>query len=313
MDIGKIFEYALEGLYVLSGLLMYLSAFYVIKDKKNDSRITTALFWGILGTIFIFGRWLPSAAVGAALLVMGVITLLRKVKVGSVAEISDSFKLEQAKKIGGKIFIPSITLAIVAFAFAQFTSKLSGVAGQVAIGVSALAALAVVFVITKAKPIYIAEDGDRLLRQVGPASILPQLLAALGTLFTAAGVGEVISNMISNVIPEGNILIGVAAYCIGMALFTIIMGNGFAAFAVITAGIGVPFVYSYGADPAIAGALALTAGFCGTLLTPMAANFNVVPAALLETKNKNRVIMAQAPVALIMLFVHIVLMYYLAF
>lgn len=313
MNIEKFFDYSLEGFYILSGLLMYLSVYYVIKDKKNDNRITTALFWGILGTIFIFGRWLPPVLVGAALLVMGIITLLKKVKVGSVAEISDSFKLEQAKKIGGKIFVPSIILAIVAFVFAQLTSKLSGVAGQVAIGVSALAALAMVFVITKAKPKYIAEDGDRLLRQVGPASILPQLLAALGTLFTAAGVGEVISNMISNVIPEGNILIGVAAYCIGMALFTIIMGNGFAAFAVITAGIGVPFVYSYGADPAIAGALALTAGFCGTLLTPMAANFNVVPAALLETKNKNRVIISQAPVALIMLFIHIVLMYYLAF
>ena len=39
-------------------------------------------------------------------------------------------------------------------------------------------------------------------------------------------------------------------------------------------GIGVPFVFSLGADPIVAGALAMTAGCCGTLLTPMATNFN---------------------------------------
>ncbi len=152
-----------------------------------------------------------------------------------------------------------------------------------------------------------------MIQQVGPSSILPQLLGALGTVFTAAGVGEVISSGISSIIPEGNILFGVIAYCLGMAVFTIIMGNAFAAFAVITAGIGIPFVFSQGADPVIAGALALTAGYCGTLLTPMAANFNVVPAALLEMKDKNGVIKAQAPVAITLLIMHIVLMYFLAF
>ncbi|MCS5420599.1 DUF979 domain-containing protein [Psychrilyobacter sp. S5] len=87
----------------------------------------------------------------------------------------------------------------------------------------------------------------------------------------------------------------------------------FAAFAVITAGIGIPFVFSQGVDPAIAGALGLTAGYCGTLLTPMAANFNIVPAAIMDMKNKNGVILAQAPVAIAMLGIHIVLMYFWAF
>jgi uncharacterized membrane protein len=91
------------------------------------------------------------------------------------------------------------------------------------------------------------------------------------------------------------------------------MGNAFAAFAVITAGIGIPFVFSQGANPAIAGILGLTAGYCGTLLTPMAANFNIVPAAIMDMKNKNGVIAAQAPLAIIMLIVHIVLMYFWAF
>ena len=135
------------------------------------------------------------------------------------------------------------------------------------------------FLITKAKPKEFIQDSNRMFQSVGATAILPQLLAALGALFTAAGVGDIISNMISSFIPEGNILIGITAYCVGMAIFTAIMGNAFAAFSVITVGIGVPFVFAQGGDPIVASALAMTAGFCGTLMTPMAANFNVLPVA----------------------------------
>ena len=98
-----------------------------------------------------------------------------------------------------------------------------------------------------------------------------------------------------------------------MAVFTMIMGNAFAAFAVITAGIGVPFVINLGANPALVGALGLTAGYCGTLMTPMAANFNIVPASILEMENKNSVIFVQAPIAIVMLIIHIIIMYLFAF
>jgi len=100
---------------------------------------------------------------------------------------------------------------------------------------------------------------------------------------------------------------------IGNIIFFPALAIGIVAFAVITAGIGIPFVFSQGADPAIAGILGLTAGYCGTLLTPMAANFNVVPAAIMDMKNKNGVILAQVPVAIAMLVIHIVLMYFWAF
>ena len=119
--------------------------------------------------------------------------------------------------------------------------------------------------------------------------------------------------MIGGFVPEGHRLAGVIAYVLGMVIFTMIMGNGFAAFTVITAGVGIPFVIAQGADPAIAGALALTAGYCGTLLTPMAANFNILPASLLEMENQNGVIKEQAKIACIMIVVHIALMYFWAF
>lgn len=215
----------------------------------------------------------------------------------------------QAKKLKNKIFLPSIVIAVGSLVIAQFTS----LSGTVAIGIASVAAVITTFLVLKAKPKHLVEDSNRMVQSVGSTSILPQLLAALGTVFTAAGVGDVISSGISNFIPEGNILAGVIAYCVGMAVFTMIMGNAFAAFSVITVGIGLPFVFAQGANVAMAGALALTAGYCGTLLTPMAANFNVMPAALLETKDKNVVMKCQSLFAIILLVIHIALMYFLAF
>lgn len=156
-------------------------------------------------------------------------------------------------------------------------------------------------------------DSDRLTQQVGTTGILPQFLAALGVLFTASGVGQVISKGISSFLPEGNHLIGAIAYILGMVLFTMLMGNAFAAFTVITASIGIPFVIAQGGDPIVAGALAMTGGFCGTLLTPMAANFNTLPVALLEMKQEFGVIKAQAPIGLALIVIHIALMYFWAF
>lgn len=309
MDIKAISNILLEGFYILTGILMLVTAGFVLKDDKHTSKIGTALFWFILGLIFIFGKYIPATFVGGLLLVLGVLTVTKQVKIGTIVNPEEGFRKEQAKKIGGKIFVPSIILAALAFGIAQYTK----LGGQVAIGISAIGGLILTFIITKAPTKYVAVDSNRMIQQVGPSSILPQLLGALGTVFTAAGVGDVISLGISSVIPEGNILLGVIAYCVGMAIFTMIMGNAYAAFAVITAGIGIPFVFSQGANPALTGALALTAGYCGTLLTPMAANFNVVPSALLEMKDKNGVIKAQAPVAITLLIIHIIIMYFFAF
>ena len=82
-------------------------------------------------------------------------------------------------------------------------------------------------------------------------------------------------------------------------------------FTVITASIGIPFVIAQGGDPIVAGALAMTGGFCGTLLTPI--NFNTLPVALLEMKQEFGVIKAQAPIALALIVIHIALMYFWAF
>ena len=309
MDITKLSNTLLEIFYIMIGLYMATTMVFTLKDKNHKTRIGTALFWGIVSAIFIFGKLLPPAVVGTLIIVIAILSALKQINIGTLKKLDTTFAQLKADKLGLKIFIPSLAIAFVAMAIAQFT-KLSG---TVAIGIAAVVALLLTFAFTKAKPIEYIEDSNRMFQSVGVFAILPQLLASLGALFTAAGVGDVISNIISGVIPDGNRLAGVIAYCVGMALFTAIMGNGFAAFSVITVGIGVPFVFAQGGDPIVCSALALTSGFCGTLLTPMAANFNMLPAVLLEMKDKNLVIKAQAPFAIALLTIHILLMYFLGF
>ena len=196
---------------------------------------------------------------------------------------------------------------------AVIVSNWTPLGGAIGLGVSSVVGLITALLIIKPKLSFTLYDSDRLTQQVGTTGILPQFLAALGVLFTASGVGQVISKGISSFLPEGNHLIGAIAYILGMVLFTMLMGNAFAAFTVITASIGIPFVISQGGDPIVAGALAMTAGFCGTLLTPMVANFNTLPVALLEMKQEFGVIKAQAPIALVLIVIHIALMYFWAF
>lgn len=299
----------LEVFYVCVGLLMYLVAFNIIKDRTSPARIGTTLFWVILGTIFTLGSLLPGTVVGMLLIIIGILTATKQVRMGKINAPKPEFSAAKAKALGNKVFIPSITIAVLVICIAKFTDF----SGTVAIGIAAFITLILTLFITKADAKTVSADSNRMLQAVGVTCILPQLLAALGSLFTAAGVGDVIATNISNFIPEGNILIGVTAYCVGMALFTMIMGNAFAAFSVITVGIGVPFVFMQGGNIVICSTLALTAGYCGTLMTPMAANFNILPVALLNIKNKNAVIKYQAYVAIPLLLVHIALMYFLGF
>lgn len=384
MDLKTVLNWGSEIIFCLCGLVSFNAAWRGLQNEK--CRIGTFAFWTILGLIFILGPYLPYALTGALLLVLGCLTAAKQVQMGKFVPSEAAFRKAQADKLGNKIFLPAITIGVVALMLsmlkfsgsspvisfplvwglipaavltvwaglkfvgakkleAQAARKAQRQAGQLAIvgvilavvtfilsqlqftvaegGVSFPSALAIGLasilayligvVITRPKFADTRDDTARLLMTVGAASLLPQLLGALGSVFTEAGVGAVISGIMANVVPQGSIVLGVIVYVAGMVLFTMVMGNAFAAFSVITVGIGVPFVILQGGDPAIVGALGMTAGFCGTLMTPMAANFNIVPAAVLETKDKYTVIKAQLPMALVMIAVHVILMLVLAF
>lgn len=299
----------LEIMYIICGIISVTAGIMALLDKKNAKKIGTSAFWILFGVTFIFGKIMPYFITGIILIIMAILTTLKQVTIPDFKKIDQAYKDMKSEKIGYILFLPAASIGIIAFLIGQFT-PLGGLLG---LGIAALIALIMSLIITKENPKNVPVDSSSLLCTMGAFVILPQLLASLGALFAKAEVGTVISSIIGNMVVAGNKLTGVIFYCLGMALFTIIMGNAFAAFAVITAGIGIPFVINNGGNPAIVGALGMTAGFCGTLLTPMAANFNIVPASIMEMQGKYNIIKVQAPVALTMLILHIIAMYFIAF
>lgn len=299
-----------EIFFIIIGIVFILVGLKALADKQFTNSKTSALFWFIVAFTFIAGPYVPKFITGLCVVLMALLTAVGKVGQSASDVPTATETRANADKLGNKIFIAPLVLALSAWIIATVWKKLGA---NNAVGLSAMIALIVVFMVTGSKKEYAIKDGTRLMDNIGPVGLLPQVLAALGALFTAAGVGDVIAKGIEMVIPHNNRLIAVIVYCLAMALFTAIMGNGFAAFSVITVGIGIPFLINQGANPLVVGAMGLTAGYCGTLMTPMAANFNIMPAALLETKNKYGIIKMQLPYAIAMLIAHIILMYICAF
>ena len=288
----------LEVLYMLMGLTAGYAGVKTLFEKEHKAKIGTAVFWISLAVVLVFGHWLPKLWSGILVVVMAIPAVLGQVKAGPSNAATKEYSAGQAKRIGYKIFIPTLMMGTMAIVFAVFT-KISPLVG-VGIGVIVAAILLMLFSKDN-KPKVFLDDSKRMLDLVGPLSMLPMLLAALGAIFTAAGVGQVIAGLVGKIIPQGNMTIGIIVFAVAMPLFTMIMGNAFAAITVITVGIGGPFVLALGADPTVIGMLALTCGYCGTLCTPMAANFNIVPVAILDMKGKYNVIKNQLIVAGIML------------
>ena len=289
----------LNVVWLIIGLITIYAGIKNLLDKENPSRVGTAVFWCSFGIVCGFGTWLPAKVSGALVLIMCLPPIFKKVKIGKVDNPTKEHTEQQFKKIGMKIFIPAFSVAVCSLFFALFSNMSSMVA--ITLGVVVAMILLIAYDSKQNKPVVFLKDSERFLGITGPLSMLPQLLGCLGGVFTAAGVGDVVAQLVEKIVPKGNVNIGIIVYAIGMVLFTMIMGNAVAAITVMTVGIGAPFVLAYGANPVVIGMLALTCGYCGTLLTPMAANFNILPVAILNMKDRWGVIKKQVLVAIIML------------
>ena len=289
----------LNVVWVIIGLITIYAGIKNLLDKENPSRVGTAVFWCSFGIVCGFGSWLPAKVCGALVLIMCLPPIFKKVKIGKTDNPTKEHTEQQFKKIGMKIFVPAFSVAVCSLFFALFSNMSSMVA--ITVGVIVAMVLLMAFDTKQNKPAVFLNDSERFLGITGPLSMLPQLLGCLGGVFTAAGVGDVIAQLVEKIVPKGNVNIGIIVYAIGMVLFTMIMGNAFAAITVMTVGIGAPFVLAYGANPVVIGMLALTCGYCGTLLTPMAANFNILPVAILNMKDRWGAIKNQVLVAIFML------------
>ncbi len=313
----------LHWLYVLAGMMFAAFALLSALDHANPRRFGNAAFWGLMALSLLGGDFIGDF--GNGLLVLGLAALAGFGLIGRSHPPTTSEEERQAwsERLGNKLFLPALIIpatALLGTLLYNYTPL--GDTGlfeakretYVLLGLGVLLALATIFVWLKPPALAPLQEGRRLIDAIGWAAVLPQMLAALGVLFAAAGVGTIIGELTQAIIPRGNVFLTVAVFGLGMAMFTIIMGNAFAAFPVMAAAIGVPLlIQGYGGDPAVVGAVGMLAGFCGTLMTPMAANFNLVPAALLELKDQYGVIRAQIATALPMLAVNILIIYLAAF
>ena len=309
----------LEFGYAVAGAVFAAYALLSATDRANPKRWGNAAFWGLLAVSFWAGDLLGD--IGNGLLVLGLVLIAGFKLMGKGARPTTTREERQAEAAarGNRLFLPALMIPAVALvgtlAFKQMPQLFdTKQVTLVALTLGVMLALAACYAWLRPRPLTPIAEGTRLMDSVGWAAILPQMLASLGAVFALAGVGEVVGGIAQGVIPDGSRLGAVAVYALGMAGFTIIMGNAFAAFPVMFAGVGMPVLVGiWSGDPVRVAAIGMLAGFCGTLMTPMAANFNLVPAALLELKDQNAVIKAQIPTAIPLLLANIALLYFLAF
>ena len=313
----------LGAVYLLAGLVFAAFAVLSAMDRNNRKRFGNAAFWALVAVSFLAGDYLGDLGNGVLVLGLALIAGLGLLGRGEPATTSPNDRKALAERFGEKLFIPALTLPVVV-AFGVLVLKPVTIGGAplldpkqatlISLALAAVIAVGVGLILLRQPLMSPLQEGRRLMDTVGWAALLPQMLAALGAVFAIAGVGELIGQLVTSYIPMDARLTAVAVYCLGMAAFTMIMGNAFAAFPVMTAGIGLPIlIKQFGGDPAVVASIGMLSGFCGTLMTPLAANFNLVPAALLELPDRYAVIKAQIPTALPLLIANVILMYVLAF
>ncbi|WP_438482785.1 DUF979 domain-containing protein [Oleiharenicola lentus] len=293
----------LEHFYWMIGAFVAVVAVRIALNPSHPRRGGSAAFWVLLAVTIGAGKSLPSELVGWMVLAMGALAATKQVAAPTFAD--DRAKKEmRAAQLGSRLLWPILIVPAVAIGGSFLVSS------QVALGIGCLLGLCATIWLTKDSPAASVGEGGRLLELLGWALILPQSLAALGGIFAKAGVGDEVAKIFARMVPEPGPLLAVVAYCAGMPVLTILLGNAFAAFPIMTLGVGLPFIVNaHHGDVAIMGALGMLSGYCGSLLTPMAANFNIVPVRLLELKNDYAVIKAQAPFAAAIWIFNVVVMY----
>ena len=324
-----------QYLFWLAGIILLVVAVMSWRDKANPRRLTTGLFWALYGLVFFVGDWAVTLlgarslhiVVGVMVVVMALIAGLGGVKLGSYHQRTSEEREESAKRLRNKLFLPALAIPVVTVLGVLAFNNIPGLQESVfgagnhstlvtlfSMMTGCVIAWLIALKLTREGPAQSVQEARRLLDSIGWAFILPQILATLGLLFTSAGVGTAIAHLTETYLAVDNRFIAVATYAIGMALLTMVMGNAFAAFPIVTAGIGIPIlVLQHHGNPAVMAAIGMFSGYCGTLMTPMAANFNIVPAALLELPDRNAVIKAQVPTGVLLLIANIFLLYFLMF
>ena len=319
----------LPHIYILVGVVLAGAAVLNAKDR----RWSVAAFWAIVAVPFFVGdqilaaskagtRW-PAQAMGVGVLALAILASLSRRRSSDDDAAQAAAREASAARFGNRLFVPALAipvLTLVLYFVARYIPWGSHVwmdpaqLPLISFGLAVVGALIVALVMTRSHPVYGLTESRRLLNSIGWAALLPMMLATLGTVFAQTGVGDAVARLVGAVIPVDSRVACLLAFGLGMVTFTMIMGNAFAAFPVMMGGIGLPLLIGrHGADAASLGAIGMITGYCGTLLTPMAANYNILPVLLLELRSEYSVIRVQWPTALVLMTTNLILMYLIVF
>jgi uncharacterized membrane protein len=312
---------SLEPAYwLLAALLLSVSVLCALKNQW-----LRAAFWLTLSVLFGVAPILPSVWIGGLVLLASGLAFAANSERLSEADskAQEAQAAEHSLRWGALLLRPALALPVLtvlltlALRDLQVRGVLTFNASDTPLYGLSLAALGVLLLacgLMRVLPNRALMHGARTLNQIGWPVILPMLLAILGAVYAKSGVGDALAAHLTGVFPTDNRYACLLLFGLAMPLLAMLLGNAFAAFPVVMAAVGIPLVVRlHHGDPLVLSAIGMLCGYCGTLMTPLAANFNLVPAVLLELEDRNAVIRAQLPTALWLLAANLGLLVVLVF
>lgn len=106
-------EFSANPLYWLAGAVLLAVAVMSWRDKANPRRLTTGLFWGLYGTVFLFGDWTyelvgdkraVNIGVGVVVVVLALIAGFGGVRLGRYHQRSQEERTASAARLGNRLF-----------------------------------------------------------------------------------------------------------------------------------------------------------------------------------------------------------------
>jgi len=310
-----------EYFYWMVGCILAITGVMILTDKTHSRRISSSAFWFIIAALFLFSDWLPPALTGACVVVAALIAGFGGLGRGKPNNLPEQQRQASAMRLGNRLFVPALIVPVGTLIGSIALPKLK-IGGMyfldpanptlTALGVSVIVAVLVACWLTRGTVLESMRQSRHLTESLGWTLLLPQMLAILGLMFGRAGVGDAAAWLTHTYVNTDYKLVAILVYTVGAAVVTMILGGAFAAFPVMMMAVGLPvLIHVYHGNPAVIAAIGMFSGYSGTLMTPMAAHFNIVPAALLDLPDRYGVIRAQVMTALPLLAANVVLLYVL--
>lgn len=293
------------------GFIMAVIAASYVKEKISRSNLISAFFWGTLSFVFMFDRMVSSFILGLCFFI--IIVLLPFLPKQSPSEPFEKSALRASKGFIG--FLPMFFYALFLIFFLHFIPWVFYLLGlhakaseftQISIFSSSILTFLLYYLLFNFKLKSFLVVFKVVMEKIIPALIIPYILATLG--LTLHTISNELANTFSAFLNSQSTTSVIISYMILNLALAMLTGNAFTSFPIIftvfsslvlTMFTNISFIKF-----TVCGMLM---GYCGTLLSPVASNFNLFPLVLNGYfQRKYSIIFAQLPTVLAsLLFVYL--------